>query len=139
MKINTDPRVPHVFNNYPDLARTKLEQLRELIIDAAYEVGTITSIDETLKWGEPSYLVEKGSTIRMDWKSKAPDQYAVYFSCSTSLVETFKILHGDLFQYEKNRAIIFGLNDSLPEKELKQCITMALTYQSVKHLPLLGG
>ena len=42
----------------------------------------LKELEETLKWGEPSYLVKKGSTIRMDWKSKAPNQYAMYFKCT---------------------------------------------------------
>ena len=66
-----------------------------------------TELEETLKWGEPSYLVKKGSTIRMDWKVKTPDQYAMYFKCTSKLVPTFRELFGDLFKYEKNRAILF--------------------------------
>ena len=48
--------------------------------------------EETLKWGEPSYLVKNGSTIRIDWKSKTPDQYAMYFKCTSKLVPVFRSL-----------------------------------------------
>ncbi len=85
-----------------------------------------------------SYLAKKGSTIRMDWKAKAPNQYAMYFKCTSKLVETFKEVYGDIFKYEKNRAIVFDLEDEVPKEELKECIRLALHYHSLKHLPLLG-
>ena len=58
------------------------------------------------EWGEPSYLVKGGSTIRMDWKKANPEQYAMYFHCKTKLVDTFKELYQDVFKFEGNRAII---------------------------------
>lgn len=138
MNIIQDPRVPHKFATYPENIRKKLEFLRKLIIETATEIDSIIELEETLKWNEPSYLVKKGSTVRMDWKTKAPNQYAMYFSCSTSLVETFKAVYGDLFKYEKNRAILFGLDEIIPKKELKDCIAMALQYHSLKDKPFLG-
>ncbi len=138
IKIHTDPIVQTKFNSYPGNMRHKLNELRALIIDVAAQVEEIHEIEETLKWGEPSYLVKKGSTIRIDWKSKVPEQYAMYFSCSTSLVETFKYAYGDLFKYEKKRALLFHIDDEIPEVQLKDCIRMALQYHRIKHLPFLG-
>jgi len=74
----------------------------------------------------------------MDWKTKTPHQYAMYFNCNTSLVETFKSVYGNLFKYEKNRAILFSLDDEIPKKELKDCIEMALKYHTLKNKPFLG-
>jgi len=139
LKINTDPRVDVKFNAYPSKVRKKLANLRRLIMEAAAENDLSMEVEETLKWGEPSYLVKKGSTIRMDWKAKAPDQYAIYFKCTSKLVPTFKKLYGDLFSYEKTRAILFKLNEAVPEKELKVCIALALNYHRIKHLPNLGA
>jgi len=34
---------------------------------------------------EPSYLVNNGSTFRMDWKSKSPRQFAFFFKCTCRL------------------------------------------------------
>ncbi len=136
--IETNPKVIDVFNNYPKSIKTKIEHLRNLIIETAEELEGINTLEETLKWGEPSYIVKKGSTIRIDWKEKNPDQYAMYFKCTSKLVETFKNVYKDTFVYEKNRAIIFQLNDTIPTPELKQCIAAALTYHSIKQLPFLG-
>jgi hypothetical protein len=95
-------------------------------------------VEETLKWGEPSYITKSGSTIRIDWKKPSPHQYAMYFNCNTRLVETFKELYSDTFNYEGNRAIVFDEDDEIPIDELKQCISASLTYHARKHLPLLG-
>ncbi|MCB0523032.1 MAG: DUF1801 domain-containing protein [Lewinellaceae bacterium] len=126
------------FQSYPAHARSRLEYLRQLIIDTASEIDGIETLEETLKWGEPSYLCKTGSTIRIDWKPNAPDQVAMYFKCTSKLVPTFKQLFGNLFEYENSRAILFDLQASIPEKELKKCIELALKYHLVKNTPLLG-
>ena len=132
-----DRNINSVFNNYPLPARKKLLQVRADIfaVAAEYEVG---DIEETLKWGEPSYLAVKGSAVRMAWKSKNPESYGIYFNCQTSLVETIKEVYGDLFKYDGNRALVFKIEDSAPEQELKHCLSLALRYHSLKHLTLLG-
>ena len=139
MKIISNPKVETKFNEYPKVIKTKLANLRRLILETAEEIDSIEELEETLKWNEPSYLVKKGSTIRVDWKKKTPDQYAMYFKCTSKLVLTFKEVYGNTFQYENNRAILFKIDDVVPEKELKHCIALALTYHKVKHLPLLGS
>jgi len=138
LQINSNPEVEQVFGKYPKSVLNKMLHLRKLIIETAEEIEEIKVLEETLKWGEPSYLVKKGSTIRIDWKKNYPDQYAVYFSCLTKLVPTFKIVYRDIFRFEGNRAIIFQLDDKLPVTELKKCISIALTYHKIKHLPFLG-
>ena len=130
--------VEKVFNNYPEEMREKLMFLRRLVIETAEETDGVKSLEETLKWGEPSYLTKGGSTIRMDWKKSKPDQYAMYFNCKTKLVDTFKERYKDEFKYEGNRAIVFNKNDTIPINELKHCILLSLTYHSRKNLPMLG-
>ncbi len=137
LNIRQNPAVETKFNTYPKEVAPKLHHLRELVLKVAEESG-ITELEETLKWGEPSYLAKKGSTLRIDWKAKAPKQYAMYFKCTSKLVSTFREIYGELFKYEKNRAIVFDVEDDLPTEELKECIRLALTYHSVKHLPHLG-
>lgn len=138
LDIHSNHEVKLVFDNYPNKIKEKIENLRRLIFETANQIEDITQLQETLKWGEPSYITKKGSTIRIDWKPKAPEQYAMYFSCSTTLVETFKQVHGNLFDYEGKRAIVFQLDDEIPEQELKSCIRAALTYHRVKNIDRLG-
>lgn len=136
--VKRDIRMDERFNSYPKEILPKIENLRRLIVESAEECESVHTLEETLKWGEPSYIAKKGSTIRMDWKEKTPKQYAMYFKCTSKLVHTFRELYGDLFDYENNRAIIFDIDQEIPEKELKTCIKMALEYHLVKNKPVLG-
>lgn len=133
-----NPEVAEIFNGYPKHMRKKLMFLRQLVFDTTSETEGVGAVEETIKWGEPSYIAKAGSTIRMGWKPSSPTQYAMYFHCKTKLVDTFKELYGDKFNYEGNRAIIFDENDEVPVEELKHCIYLSLTYHSRKHLPMLG-
>lgn len=139
MELTINPKVKDVFNNYPKSVQPQLLHLRELVISVASKIEGLERLEETLKWGEPSYLTKYGSTVRMDWKEKKPEQFAIYFKCTSRLVPTFKTIYKDIFKFEDNRAIIFKLNDKIPDVELKHCISMALTYHKIKHLPLLGA
>jgi len=137
-KLNTSQNVKTVFDNYPETVKDKMLNLRELILETAKETEEVVELEETLKWGEPSYISKHGSTLRIDWKKKAPNQYAVYFNCSSQLVPTFRIVFKKTFDFEGNRALVFQINETLPENELKQCIQAALRYHKIKKLQLLG-
>ena len=138
LKIKANPAVADVFANYPEAVLTKMLVLKALVLETAEAIEGISELEETLKWGEPSYLTKIGSTLRMDWKPKMPNQYALYFQCSSRLVETFRMVFNQTFTFEGKRAIVFQMEDELPVPELKQCIKAALTYHKVKHLPTLG-
>ena len=139
MELRSDPKVKSVFENYPSKVKAQMLQLREMVLKTASEIDGLQKLEETLKWGEPSYLTKNGSTVRMDWKEKNPEQVAVYFKCTSKLVPTFRAIYKDKFNFEGNRAIVFKLKDKIPVTELKHCIALALTYHKVKHLPLLGA
>lgn len=138
LSLKSNQEVDQVFNKYPASVKRQMLELKNLIIDVAEQIEGLNSLEETLKWGEPSYISKHGSTIRMDWKSKTPDQYAIYFKCTSRLVPTFKSVYPEVFRYEGNRAITFQLDEQIPQSELKKCIKAALLYHKVKHLPLLG-
>ncbi|GAB5565216.1 MAG: DUF1801 domain-containing protein [Winogradskyella sp.] len=138
LTIKTDPRVNDVFASYPDFVRDKMQYLRELVIETAEEIEDLKVLEETLKWGEPSFVTKNGSTLRMDWKEKSPQQYAMYFQCTSRLVDTFRLVFDHKFQYEGKRAIVFQLNQKIPELELKACIKASLNYHNVKDQITLG-
>ena len=98
-----DPAVASVFNGYPAKVRKDMYALRELILATAGNTRGVGEIEETLKWGEPAYLTSKsrsGSTIRIDWKKSRPAEYAMYFKCQTTLVETLRTLFPKVLQFE---------------------------------------
>jgi hypothetical protein len=127
--------VKEVFESYPAHMRTKLLVLRELIFDTAASIEGVGQLDETLKWGEPTYATtqsKSGSPVRIAYKASRPTQYAMYFICHTNLVETFKTMFPNDFKFEGNRAIFFEASDRVPTSELNWCITAALIYHSKK-------
>ena len=126
-----NPEVAAVFKSYPKNMREKLTFLRKLIFETAAATEGVGELEETLKWGEPSYLTPKtksGSTIRIDRIKSQEEQYAMYFKCTTNLVETFREKYPNQFKYGGNRSIIFNEDDEIPVKELSDCISLALTY-----------
>ena len=109
MRPFADPAVAAHFQRYPPAVRQQMLDLRELIFDVAAGTEGVGELQETLKWGEPAYVTAQsgsGSTVRMDWKARQPDQYAVYFNCNTGLVDTFKMMFPHDFGFEGRRAIV---------------------------------
>jgi len=108
MKMNEEVKV--VFESYPNIFKEKLKYLRQLILEVAADIPEIDEIEETLKWGEASYLYSKkkvGSTVRISWNKSLPDKYGMYFNCSTTLIPSFKSIFPDVFLYQGNRGITF--------------------------------
>lgn len=137
MKPIASAAVAKVFEAYPSRIKTRLLVLRALIFETAAAIPSVGVLEEALKWGEPAYLTTQsktGSTIRIGWKKSAPDQYAIYFNCQTSLVETFRTLFPCELKFEGNRAIVFDESCEVPVDILHFCIGTALTYhQEKKH------
>ena len=131
--------VLHVIGSYPEKAAEKLLELRRLILEVAVETAEVEGLTETFKWNEPSYPSRSGSTVRINWRADTPDRCFMFFHCQTSLVSTFRTLYGGLFSFRDNRAIAFPLDGELPVGPLKHCISLALRYHRLKHLPLLGA
>lgn len=98
----------------------------------------IGRVEESLKWGEPSYATLAGSPVRLGWSEKEPEKVGVYFHCQTKLVSTFREVYPEVFTLEGNRGIVFSVGDVIPEKELRHCLELAFTYHRRKKLPLLG-
>ena len=55
-----NPNVAQVFDNYPEPMRKKMLRLRQIVFEAAAETEGVAAVEETLKWGEPSYLTKGG-------------------------------------------------------------------------------
>lgn len=138
MEFVESVEVIKLLDSYPANARQRLYELRQLILETAEELDGVHKLLETTKWAEPSYVTKTGSTIRMDWKPKTPDNYYMFFICNTDLVANFRLILGDELVFEGKRAIVLDLDQAIPIESLKRCIRLALTYHKVKHLPLLG-
>jgi hypothetical protein len=104
-----------------------------LIFDTARTTDGVGPLEETLKWGQVSYLTTKtksGSTIRIDRVKSEFDRYAIYFHCQTNLIETFRQLYPEL-EYGGNRCILLDASAELPKDALRHW-GLALTYHANK-------
>ena len=135
MKPIKNPTVAKIFEAYPPAVRSKLMALRTLIYETAASTDGVGEIEETLKWGEPAYVTtasKTGSTLRIDWKPSTPTKYFMYFICTTNLVETFKTMFPNDFNFEGNRALVFEEGKDVPMDALAVCVAAALTYRRDK-------
>lgn len=128
------PNVDAAFKAFPISARTSLLAVRALIFEAAADADGVGPLTETLKWGEPAYLTAPriGSTIRLGWKAKQPEQCAIYFNCNTTLLAGFRAMFADELTFAGARAITFNTQAPPPTVPLKMCLTMALRYHLSK-------
>jgi len=127
--------VAAVFRAYPAPLRARLLALRRLIFDTAAETDGVGPLDETLKWGQPSYLTaasRSGTTIRIDRVKAVPERYALYVPCQTTLIETFRAQYPDDLVYDGNRGVLFDADAELPEAIVRHCVALALTYHRRK-------
>jgi hypothetical protein len=132
----SNPAVAAVFSAYPRPLRTRLLALRRLIFDTARTTKGVGALEETLKWGQPSYLTtetKSGSTIRIDQVKSAANRYAMFFHCQTDLVGTFRELYPTELSYGGNRSILLDGEDDIPEPALRHCVALALTYHLNRH------
>jgi hypothetical protein len=137
MSENTfeNAEVAAIFQAYPDDLREKLLFLRRLIFETAAATEGVGRLEETLKWGQPSYVTAQtgsGSTIRIDRIKSARARYAMYFHCQTRLVATFREFYSKQLTFEGNRSILFDESDAIPAPELRHCVALALTYHQNK-------
>ena len=129
------------FEAYPKPLKTKLLALRRLIFATARATKGVGALQETLKWGQPSYLTSEtrsGSTIRIDRVKSTANQYAVYFHCQTDLVQTFRQMYPTELSFGGNRSILLDAEDEIPEPALRHCVALALTYHLRKRKGISG-
>ena len=126
-----DPQVADAFSAFPDKARARLLHIRNLIFEIA-NAEQVGDLEETLKWGQPSYLTPKtkaGSTIRLGLNKT--DDPAVFTHCQTTIVSSFRNIFPDTFTYDDNRAVYVGY-DLETDAALSILIKSALTYHRDK-------
>lgn len=135
MRAFDDPQVAAAFDAHPKRVRARLMRLRQLIFDTATAAEGVGALQETLKWGQPSYLTpqtKSGTTVRLDAAKDGSGRSALYFHCQTHLVERFRARYGDVLKFEGNRAIVFAPEDDIPVEAVRHCVAMALTYHRDK-------
>ena len=127
-----DAAVAAVLDGYPAAVRERLLRLREVIIETAAVTAGVGALQETLKWGQVSYLTPEsgsGTTVRID-VDKASGQPAIYVNCQTNLVDGYREVYPEAFAYQGTRAVVIG--EKPDEAALRHVIAQALTYHARK-------
>jgi hypothetical protein len=130
-----DAAVEAAFDAHPEPVRARLLGLRAIILATAAETPGVGDLVETLKWGELAYLPRRartGTTIRINAVKRSLDRYGAYFNCKTTLLQTFRMIYPQAFTFEGDRALIFSVQDDLPEAAFRHCAALALTYHLQK-------
>jgi hypothetical protein len=123
--------VEDAIHSQPLKVRAQLLALRHLIFEIAAQTHGVGRIEESLRWGQASYLTAEtgsGSTIRIDGRPNNPEQVALYFHCQSGLVDQFRELYGKRLAYEGKRALVFQYGQPLPLEIVGHCIALALTH-----------
>jgi len=134
-KAFSDPEIKLIFDAYSDAVREKLLDIRELIFQISEQNDEIGLIDETLKWGQPSYLTyqpKSGTTLRL---SGSEHHYILSVHCQTTLISDFRAIYPDV-EYDGNRSMLFDVESKMPKGLLKHFIVCALSYHHRKKQPL---
>jgi hypothetical protein len=126
-----DKKVATVFEGYPKDLRKKLDRMRQLIFEVATETEGVGPLNETLKWGSPSYLTDEsqsGTTVRIDRLSWQKEKYGIFVHCQSGVMDQFKSAFGKEYDYDGKRGIILDSRDEIPEEAVRHFIWLALTY-----------
>ncbi|WP_088808593.1 MULTISPECIES: DUF1801 domain-containing protein [Listeria] len=122
--------VKEKYATYTPLEQAKLLEIRSILFEVAALVDGDAVLEEDLKWGQPSYALKGGTPIRLDTFSDG--QVAMFFHCQTNLIENFRTIFGNELYFSGNRAIVFDISKSLPEKAIQFCAEAAFTYHKKK-------
>ena len=127
-----DASIAAVLDAYPAALRERLMQLRALIQETAATTEGVGPLEETLKWGEVSYLTTEsgsGTTVRIG-RDKRSGRPTIFVNCQTDLVSRYRTLYPDAFGYDGDRGVVVG--DAPDEAALRHVIALALTYHKAK-------
>ena len=120
------PEIKAAFDAIEPDKRAVLLAMREVVFDVASDLDV--PVEECLKWGQPSYLAPKGSTLRLG-VSKA-GRPAIFAHCQSSVISDFASQFGADFEVEGNRAVY--LDGGAQADKLVLLIRHGLTYKSAR-------
>ncbi|WP_238365598.1 DUF1801 domain-containing protein [Mesobacterium pallidum] len=123
------PAVAAAFDAMPGPARARLLALRGMILDVAAEDPAIGPLDESLKWGQPSYATPSGSGTPLRLSLAKSGDPAILAHCQTRVIPDFRALFGAEFAYDGTRAVHLPLDRPLATEPLRLLIHSALTYR----------
>ncbi len=126
--------IQNSFSRFQLKTKGDLLKIRDMVLSVAKSNEMIGEVEETLKWGEPSYLTpatKSGSTLRLG-QTKTDLKPALFVNCQTTLVDEIRELYPDTFRYEGTRGVVLKSAPEAAKHELKHTIALVLTYHARK-------
>lgn len=118
-----------VVSQWPQQAQLRFHCLRRIIHDTAAINPEVAPLSEELKWGEPSFLTKTGTTLRIAWKPRTPEEIGLFVICRTDLLDQVRSLYGEAFRYEGTRALYLPLSDPIPSDAVSYLALRTQTYR----------
>lgn len=119
---------------WPEPAQQALWHCRSVFHKVADDAD-VGALDETLKWGQPSWRPTKprtGSTLRMDWNPKFPDRLSLFVDCKTDLAARMKDMYPNLPENDGQRHLAIDLTAPLPDQAIAHLADLTFTYHRAK-------
>ncbi|MFQ1699379.1 DUF1801 domain-containing protein [Loktanella agnita] len=129
MRPFDNPAVADAYDALPPDVRDMALTLRDLILSVAWDTPQVGRIEETLKWGQPSYLTSEtksGSTLRIGMAKNGGA--ALFAHCATNIISTYANTFPEADQIEGNRAVIFMRAQDIVPERVRLLIYHGLTY-----------
>ena len=123
-----DEKMAGVFEAFEPDARASLLAVRGVIFDLAGEMADVEGVEESLKWGQPSYVPrpKTGTPIRLGLtKSDTP---AIFVHCQTTLVSDLASDNAYGLETIDNRAVVLPSGDLAGHPGLRGFVRAALMY-----------
>ncbi len=124
----------NLITTWSEEASAALWECRALFHQIAEETE-VGRLDETLKWGQPSWRPIKprtGSTLRAGWDAARPDQLSLFVDCKTDLAARMRDNYPDLPANDGQRQLGISLGAPLPKQAIMHLAQMTFTYHLAK-------
>ncbi len=103
-----DPTIEERFNRFENSIFAL--KMRDYLFSLAENLE-LNSIEESLKWNQPSYLSKNGTAVRI---AEQAGRMGYFVSCQTSIIETLKESYPDA-DYDKTRGLLIDADSPIPE------------------------
>ena len=124
--------VEAAFATISEPERGHLLALRAHILKTAVGLDDVGTVEEVLRWGQPSYIAKRGTALRL--AAVKGGGYGIYTHCQSGVIARFAAStpRSDQFEIEGNRAVRFE-RDTPPDLDaLHSLIVHALRYKDDK-------
>lgn len=122
------PEIENAFAEFESGPRASLTAMRQLIFEVGAELDEVSSIEESLKWGQPSYAPKPktGTPIRLGvTKDGTP---TLFVHCQTTLVSDLEANNPHDLRTIDNRAVVLPGGAVADNGGLRGFVKAALKY-----------